>query len=332
MLDSSNRLCVLVEQEKGQVLPLTLELLYAGKKLADKSGDRLCACILGRDISILSSQIAQYTDEVYAVDNNLLADFQADLYAFALETACRAIKPATLLMGHSHDNLELAPKIASRLESDLITDCVGLEHDADSNALLCTKPVYGGNAVAVFELERTPRVVTVRPKVYEAMTPTGSQGQVTRLDCDLTPSIASSRSTEIIPGQSVSLDKAEAIVSGGRGVKTQEDIAQLRSLIDALKKYFDKVELGASRPVIDVGLLSRSHQIGQTGEKVSPQLYIAIAISGATRHITGIVGSKKILAINKDGEAPIFDFADYGVVGSFEGVMPAFIEQLERLS
>ena len=332
MSNTSSRICLLVEQEKGQNLPLTFELLSAGKKLADSSGAILCACILGHEINALADQIAHYVNEVYVIDHALLNDFQADIYAFALETTCQVIKPVTLLMGHSHDNLELAPKIASRLGSDLITDCIGLENDADSNVLLCTKPIYGGNAVAVFELEDTPRVVTLRPKVYEAMTPAESQGLVIPLNCDLAPSIVCSRSMEIIPGQSVSLDKAEAIVSGGRGVKTQEDISQLEKLIDALRKYFDKIELGASRPVVDAGLLSRSHQVGQTGEKVSPQLYIAVAISGATQHITGIVGSKKILAINKDGEAPIFDFADYGVVGPFETVIPAFIEQLERLS
>jgi electron transfer flavoprotein alpha subunit len=330
MSNAPDRICVLVDQEKGQPLPLTFELLTAGKKLTGSGGAILCACILGHEINSLAEQMAHYVDEVYSVDNVLLTDFQADIYAFALEAACRVIKPATLLMGHSYDNLELAPKIASRLGSDLITDCIGVENE--SNSLLCAKPIYGGNAVAVFELEGIPRIMTLRPKVYEAMAIGESQGVVKRIDCALTPAIACSRLVKVVPGQNVSLDKAEAIVAGGRGVKTPEEIGQLERLAGALGKYFDRIELGASRALVDAGLLSRSHQVGQTGEKVSPQLYIAVAISGATQHVTGITGSKKIIAINKDKEAPIFEVADYGVVGSFEEVIPAFIEQLEVLS
>ncbi len=332
MPNDRDRICVLVEQEKGQALPVAFELLNAGRKLADSGGEMLCACILGQGIADLSDEIAFYADEVYAVDSPLLADFQADLHTSALESVCRAVRPVSMLMGHTYDNSELAPKIGSRMGSEVVTDCTGIERDGVTGDLLCAKAVYGGNAAAVFELSNRPQIVTLRPKVYDPLPKRQSQGKKIPFHCDLDPSLARVRSMEAFPGQSVSLDKAEVIVAGGRGVKTPEGISELERLIGVLRKYFDKVELGASRPLVDEGLLSRSHQVGQTGEKVSPQLYIAIAISGATQHVTGIVGSRKIIAINKDREAPIFDVADYGVVGPFEEVIPALIERLEELS
>jgi electron transfer flavoprotein alpha subunit len=332
MVDDRERIAVVIEQGGGQLSPVVFELLNAGRQLADRGGQLLCACVLGQGIADVCEEIAYYADEVYTVDNALLADFQADLYASALESVCKRISPATLLMEHSYENYELAPKIGYRTGSEVITDCTEIERDGVTGGLLCTKPIYGTNAVAVLELKEKPQIVTIRAKTYEPLEKSRSRGRVIPLKCDLNPSLARVRSMEVVPGQNVSLDKAEAIVSGGRGVKTQEGIDELQKLAGVLGKFFDKIEIGASRPLVNAGLLSRSHQVGQTGEKVSPQLYIAVAISGAAQHVSGIVGSKKIIAINKDGEAPIFDVADYGVVGSFEEVIPSFIEQLEGLS
>lgn len=331
MANDGGRIAVLIGQGGGQASPAAFELLNAGRQLARGGRQILCACVLGQGIAGVCDEISFYADEVYAIDNALLAEFQADIYASALEEVCRTISPVALLMEHSYENYELAPKVGYRTGSEVITDCTAIEKDEVSGALLCTKPIYGGNAVAVFELKSTPHIVTIRAKVYDALERGGSRGRVVRLECDLSPSLARVRSMEVVPGQNVSLDKAEVIVSAGRGIKTQEGIDELRRLTGALERFFDKVEVGASRPVVDAGLLSRSHQVGQTGEKVSPQLYVAVAISGAAQHVSGIVGSKKIIAINKDGEAPIFDIADYGVVGSFEEVLPSFIEQLEGL-
>jgi electron transfer flavoprotein alpha subunit len=331
MANDEERIVVLIEQSGGQVSPVAFELLNTGRQLARSGGQLLCACVLGQGIADVSEEIAYYADEVYAVDNTLLADFQADLYASALESVCKRISPATLLMEHSYENYELAPKIGCRTGSEVITDCMGIEKDEVTGCLLCTKPIYGNNAVAVLELKEKPQIVTIRAKTYEPLEKSRCRGKVIPVECDLSPSLAKVRSMEVVPGQNVSLDKAEVIISGGRGVKTQEGIDELQKLAGVLGKFFDKIEIGASRPVVDAGILSRSHQVGQTGEKVSPLLYIAVAISGAAQHVSGIVGSKKIIAINKDGEAPIFDVSDYGVVGSFEEVIPAFIEQLEGL-
>jgi electron transfer flavoprotein alpha subunit len=333
MVNDGERIVVVIEQSGGPIAAVALELLNAGRQLIG-GPDRqiLSACVLGQGIGDACEEIAFYADEVFAVDNALLTDFQADVHASALENVCKIIKPATLLMEHSYENYELAPKIGYRTGGDVITDCIEIERDESNSSLLCIKPIYGNNAVVVLELKNKPQIATIRSKSYGALEKTGSRGQIIPLECDLSPSLARVRSIETVPGQSVSLDKAEVIVSGGRGVKTQEGVDELRRLKGGLERFFANVEIGCSRPVVDAGLLSRSHQVGQTGEKVSPQLYIAIAISGASQHVSGMVGSKKIIAINRDREAPIFDIADYGVVGSFEDVIPSFIEQLEVLS
>ncbi len=218
------------------------------------------------------------------------------------------------------------------MENDLITDCVKIERDSETGALLCTKPIYGGNAYAVFQLDTEPQMVTVRPKSSEALEKGNTQGAIIPFSFEFTPSLVLAKSIGIAPdADTVSLSQAEAIVSGGRGVKTTEGIEQLQGLVEALKKYYSKVELGASRPLVDEGLLPHSRQVGQTGEIVSPQLYIAVAISGAAQHMGGIAGSKKIIAINKDPEASIFEASDYGVVGQYEDIVPALIKKLEVL-
>lgn len=151
------------------------------------------------------------------------------------------------------------------------------------------------------------------------------------VDCPLDPSNARTESVGIIPEQTAGLDTAEVVVAGGRGASSQEAIDCLQGLVAAFGKHFAKVEIGVSRPLVDAGLFPRSRQVGQTGERVSPRLYVAVAISGATQHVSGILGSKKIIAINRNKDAPIFDVADYGVVGPLEDVVPALAGTLEEL-
>jgi electron transfer flavoprotein alpha subunit len=230
------------------------------------------------------------------------------------------------------DNLDLAPKLACRMGSRLVTDCIGFDVELSTGHLLCTKPVYGDNAVATFIVEKKPYMATLRPKVMEDIERIPTKGKVINVDIVIEESITKVELIEEIPGETVSIDKADAIVAGGRGIKKVEGLKQLEELIEILKKYFGKVELGASRPLVDNGWLPSSRQLGLTGEKASPELYIAIGISGASQHLSGILGSKKIIAINRDEQAPIFSSADYGVVGEYEHVIPAIIKKLRELS
>lgn len=327
-----SQILVLVEKENGHSAAITFELLKAGKELSGKGKETVCACVLGHEVSDLAAEMAYYADQVFVIDNPFLANFQGDLYASALLELCRAIKPSAVLMGHTYDSLELAPKLAAKMGNDVITDCVKIEREDETGALLCTKPIYGGNAIAVLHVNTKPQVVTLRPKVMDALEKGNVEGKVVPFKVELGSSIALTQSLAVVPGESVSLDKADAIVAGGRGVKEAEGIHELEGLVGALRRFFGAVELGASRPLVDAGFLPHSRQIGQTGEKVSPQLYIAVAISGAAQHMAGIVGSKKIIAINSNIDAPIFEGSDYGVVGKYEEVVPALINQLKELS
>ena len=325
------RILILVGKEDREIASITFELLRAGRDLADKGGGTLCAAVLGHAVGDISHEIAHFSEEVYSVDNPLLAAFQADLYAHALEQLCRSIAPDIVLMGHTLDNLDLAPKAACKMGTKLITDCIRLDIESETGYLLCTKPVYGGNAVATFMIDKKPYMVTLRPKVMEEIGRNPMEGEVIRFDPAIDASLAKTESIETVSGDRVSLDKADAIVAGGRGIKKIEGLEQLEELVEILREYFGNVELGASRPLVDTGWLPPSRQLGLTGEKASPQLYIAVGISGASQHLSGIQGSKKIVAINKDEQATIFASADYGVVGQYEDVVPALIRKLREL-
>jgi electron transfer flavoprotein alpha subunit len=331
MRPTIKRVLTLVERENGEVATITLELLQAGRELADKLGANLCAAVLGHELGVISREITHFADEVYSLESTLLEDFQVQLFTHALEQLCRKIDPDIVLMGHILNNLDLAPRLACKLGSKLITDCIGLDIEAESGHLLCMKPVYGDNAIATFISDNKPQMVTLRSKAMKDMARGPAKGEVISFDPAIDKSLAKIELLETIPGESVSLDKADVIVAGGRGIKKIEGLKGLKEIIAVLKGSFGKVELGVSRPLVDAGWLPPSRQIGLTGEKVSPQLYIAIGISGASQHLSGILGANKIIAINRDEQAAIFKSADYGVVGEYEGVLPAFIKKLREL-
>ena len=333
MTKENEKILALVQQRPGgESASITFELLRSATDLSRQGGETVCACILGSGVGALADQISYYADEVYVIDDPALATYLPNVYASAFEALCRSVAPRTVLMGHTYENREMAPKLACKMENDLITDCVKIERDTETGSLLCTKPIYGGNAYAVFELNAEPQMVTVRPKSTDALEKGNTRGTIIPFAFDFNPLRKLSQSLRLVPGEdAVSLSQAEAIVSGGRGVKTADGIQTLQGLVGALKRYFPSVELGASRPLVDEGLMPHSRQVGQTGEKVSPQLYIAVGISGAAQHMGGIGGSRKIVAINKDPEATIFEASDYGVVGQYEAIVPALIKKLEVL-
>lgn len=323
---------VLVEAEDGQCGPMTLELLKAAEELAQQNKELLCACLLGHETRALAEEIAYYVSRVFVVDHQLLSEFQPDLQTQAVSELCSSLKPRTLIMGHTYENLETAPKIALRLGADLMTDCIHIEREASSGTLLATKPVYSGHAQAVFELNTIPQMILLRPGIYKPCAKGLSRGEIIPFDCRIDPFLALTEKISIVPEEVVNLGQAEVIVSAGRGVKNIEGIGELKKLISTLGIFIDRVELGASRPLVDAGLLPRSRQIGQTGEKVAPRLYIAVGVSGSIQHLSGMINSEKVVAINTDREAPIFGVADYGIVGPFEEILPAMVQALKEIS
>jgi electron transfer flavoprotein alpha subunit len=325
------RVLVLVDREGCQVASTTLESFAAGRKIANEIQGILCAAVIGDGVSDLSLEIADFADEVYFLNHNFLRDFQADLYAEALEQLYRNVNPDIVMMGHTLRSLDVAPRLAYRMEVQVITDCVDVWIEPGTGHMHCTKPVYGARVFAVFELDKKPYMLTLRPKAFEPTGPASTKGNIIYFNPIIEGSSNKVELIETIKEESISLNKAEAIVAGGRGVKNAEGLEQLKDLIKILGKYFSRVELGASRPLVDAHLVPSSRQIGLTGEKVAPEVYIAVGISGSMQHLTGISGAKKIVAINTNPKAPIFEASDYGVVGNYEDVVPAFKRKLEEL-
>jgi electron transfer flavoprotein alpha subunit len=321
----------LAEREGQGFASITLELLGAGRKIVSDLGAILSVALLGHEISDATREITKFAEKVYSLDHPLLQNFQPELYTSALKQLCQKVNPDVVLMGCTLNNLDLAPRLAYRMGVEVITDCIDLAIEPGTGYLLCTKPVYGAKVLSTFKLGKKPYMVTLRPKAFEVIRLESDRGEIIHFDPVIDESLVKIEMIEKIKEESVSLNKAEAIVAGGRGIKDAEGLERLKGLIKVLRKYFNKVELGASRPLVDARLVPSSRQVGLTGEKVAPELYIAVGISGSLQHVTGIMGAKKIIAINTDPKANIFKVADYGVIGSFEEVLPALKRKLEEL-
>lgn len=323
---------LVVAQTAGEDLNSTSqELLEAGRRVADALGEALSVGVLGQSVEKAAQQaIHGGADRVYAVTNPLLADYQADLYLAAIETLCHETSPNVVLIGRTEEGRELAPRLAFRLGVGLAQDCLEVSVDPDSKRLLANRPVYGGNAVAVVSCEYTPQIAAVRPKVYEPREPDPSrQGEVVSFPVDLDASQAKNRIMERVEEEStgVKLEDARVVVSGGRGLGGPEPFEDLEELAKLLGGA-----LGASRAAVDSGWIPIAYQVGLTGKSITPDLYITVAISGASQHMAGCSGAKVIVAINKDAEANIFKEARYGVVGDWQQVMPAFQEAVRELT
>ena len=323
---------LVVAQTAGEDLSSTgQELLEAGRRVADDLGEELAVGVLGQSVERAAQQAIQGgADRVYAVTNPLLADYQADLYLAAIEALCRETAPNIILIGRTEEGRELAPRLAFRLGVGLAQDCLEVSVDPGSKRLLANRPVYGGNAVAVVSCEYTPQIAAVRPKVYEPREPDPSrQGEVVSFPVDLEASQAKNRILERVEEEStgVKLEDARVVVSGGRGLGGPEPFEGLEQLAKLLGGA-----LGASRAAVDSGWIPIAYQVGLTGKSITPDLYITVAISGASQHMAGCSGAKVIVAINKDAEANIFKEARYGVVGDWQQVVPAFQEAVRELT
>jgi electron transfer flavoprotein alpha subunit len=236
------------------------------------------------------------------------------------------------LMGHSFVGMEVGPRLSARLNSRLTTDCIDLAMDPEDGLLLRTKPVSGGNAISVFKSQGEPQLATVRAKVFSAAEPGDATGEIQEIAPEIDESMIKVQSLEIIEEDSVALDKASVVVSGGAGLGEEDGFEMLEELAEALGESFDNVMIGCSRVAVDKGWISSDHQVGLTGTMISPDIYVAVGISGAIQHLVGMVHAKKIIAINTDKSCNMFKVADYGIVEDYEDLIPALIEKLEELS
>ncbi|TET17170.1 MAG: electron transfer flavoprotein subunit alpha/FixB family protein [Dehalococcoidia bacterium] len=318
------------EVKEGKLAVITTELLGCGRRLADDLGQELCAVLLGSNVSSLVQEaIAFGADKVYVVDDPLLKDYQTDSYVSVMEKAVRQVMPQILILGQTSIGRDLAPRLAFRLGTAASTDCIELAIDPDSKLILQTKPVYGGNAQAIFTCESYPQIATVRAKAMSPLERDDSrQGEVITIEADLDPSAIRTKVLEKVREEveGIKLEEAEVVVSGGRGIGDADGFKQLEELAKILEGA-----VGATRPACDNGWVPDALQVGLTGKIVAPTLYIAVALSGSSQHMTGCAGSKNIVAINKDPEANIFREAHFGVVGDWKKVLPAFTSKVKEL-
>lgn len=297
-------------------------VLGAGRRLADSLGGKLRAVIVGPADGALLAGSQAVADTVIAADHPLLAQYNPETYLAALTSVIKPLVPQAVLLGNDTYSQEIAARLAHRLGGSAAGDAVAVH--AEGGKLRVTRGVYGGKATAVIELEKTPGVVWVRARAIEPADAAGrSAGEVQTATLDLAePKVkVVERHEEAKSG--ARLEDAQLIVSGGRGLGGPEPFTELRKLADVMG-----AQMAASRAACDAGWVPPSWQVGQTGKKVAPQLYLAIAISGASQHIMGIADSKVICAINRDADAPIFKHCSFGLVEDYQKVVGPLTERL----
>ena len=327
----SKDLWVFVEtNENGTAKNVGLELLGKGRELADKQGGALCAIVIGSGIdAAVNAANAAGADKIYILDSPEYKQYSTDAYATALVRMVEKYGPTGMLIGATNNGRDLGPRVSSRMGTGLTADCTALDVDEESGLLVWTRPAFGGNLMAMIVCpDHRPQIGTVRPGVFKKNPPVQGKAEIIREDIHVPEDQIRTRVVELIremEAESVDLEGAEIIVSGGRGVGGAAGFEPIRALAEALG-----ATVGASRAAVDNGWIGHAHQVGQTGKTVGPKLYIACGISGAIQHVAGITGSDVIVAINKDANAPIFDVADYGVVGDLFEVLPVLTEEIKK--
>ena len=326
-----SEILLLVESKEGLLDNQTLELIGGGSNLGKDLGFDVSAVVVGHETSSLAESVASYgLKKIYRLEHPLLEGFQPDAWVGALEWLCKQITPKILLISHSFIGKEVAPRLASRLNVELTTDCVSLKADPGDGLLVRSKPIYGGNAIAILKVEGTPQIVTVRKNAFQPMEPVATKSEIVEMVPSLDESIIRVKSLKTVEEEVVELDKANVVISGGRGIAEQEDFDLLVALGKAMSKAHGNVMIGCSRPVVDKCWMSSDHQVGLTGSMIAPDAYIAIGISGAIQHLVGMIRSKKIISINTDAGCNMFKVSDYGVVADYKDILPALLKKMEE--
>jgi electron transfer flavoprotein alpha subunit len=323
---------VYIEQFGGQARNVGHELLGEGRKLADAMGQELAAVIIGDGVEPLTKDMfASGADKVYLLAGAEYRHYSTDAYTIALTDLINTYKPSVILMGATNDGRDLGPRVACRVGTGLTADCTSLGIDAETGLVAWTRPAFGGNIMATILCpNHRPQMGTVRPNVFKRPEKdTTRSGEVIRIASKVKPEDIRTKLIELLTigeAAACNLDEAEFIVSGGRGMGKPENFTLIEELANVLGGA-----VGASRAAVDAGWKPAIHQVGQTGKTVAPKVYIACGISGAIQHLAGMSTSDIIIAINKDADAPIFKFADFGIVGDVLEILPVLIEEVKKL-
>lgn len=320
---------VIAEQENGQLMNVTFELLGAAKELCAKLEEKCCAVLVTAAAGELPQQlIAAGADVVYVVEDAKYADYDTELYTDAICQLSKKYDPASIMFGATDDGRDLAPRVAARLHTGLCADCTALDV-TDDKLVAWTRPALGGNicATIICDVNR-PQMGTIRPKVFkpaeldntrtgEVIAFTPEAGAVSRVELVKKEALSSENAVKI--------EEADMIAAGGRGFGSKEKF----DVLEQLAALFENSAVAGTRAAIDEGWLTHSQQVGQSGKSVTPHIYFACGISGAIQHLSGMKDSDIIIAINKDAEAPIFTVAHYGIVGDVNVILPKLIEKIK---
>ncbi len=326
---------VFAQQVDNEISPIAFELLGKARDLAEPLKTEVTAVLIGSGVKGLADRLAEYgADKVIVVDDPELKDYRTEPYAHALASVINEYKPEIVLVGATAIGRDLGPTVSARVATGLTADCTqldigdfplnpipGQEDKQKHNQLLMTRPAFGGNTIATIACpDNRPQMATVRPGVMQKIDPVaGKKAEVIEYNPGFTPNDRYVTIKEVVKAVSDTVDimDAKILVSGGRGVGSPENFKILEDLAEALGGT-----VSCSRAVVDAGWKPKDLQVGQTGKTVRPNLYFAIGISGAIQHVAGMEESDIIVAINKDEDAPIFDVADYGVVGDLNKIVP----------
>ncbi len=310
---------------------VTSELLRAGRMICDKLGEPLNLLLIEQDIGEAAQEAIHCgADKVYTANEPAFLESLPETYVHKVADVGGLINPKLILLGQTDLGREIAPRLAAKLGSSVCLDCVKVDIDPDTGKLLQTKPVYGGNAMAVWEsTNHFPQIVSMRPRSSEPAEPdTTRQGEIISVSPTADDSAIASKLIETVKEElkGISLEDAKVIVAGGGGIGGKEGFELLQNLAQVLRGA-----VGTSRVPCDEGWMPKKLEIGQTGRMVSPSLYIAIGISGAPQHLAGCSGSKCIVAINRDSDAHIFREADFGIIGDYKEALPSIIDKLKSI-
>jgi len=330
VINHVNSHSIVIVGELGQdsnVSQLTSELIGLGKSLFQVPDSKVCVVFIGKGSELSVQQVILYgADKVFLAEVPTSSDCNPEVLLGILEELCARESPEIILFGHTTLGADLAPRLAFSLGSGIVTDCIGISPGVP-DGLFFAKPIYGGNASAFFSIDTSPKIATLRPRVGSIPVPDLlHKGEVIRLKSgELSSRMQNVAKVEEDAG-GVKLEEAKVIVSGGRGMGSSKGFEMLSHFASILGGA-----VGSSRPPCELGWIPQNSQIGITGKLVSPDIYVAVGISGSIQHLSGMSKSGKIVAINKDPEAYIFKVSNYGVVGDWNDVIPAFIEKFEEL-